>query len=73
MTAEEIKQLAESQWEECNSCDENDKNMWINGFIIGYINARIDIVDNKIEVNRKKIAEILIAGNPCKDIIINDK
>lgn len=33
---EKIKQLAEELWEGCHGCDENDKNMWINGFIKAY-------------------------------------
>ena len=36
LSRQEITNLAEGQWESCNSCDENDKYFWINGFIHGY-------------------------------------
>jgi hypothetical protein len=45
MTRQEIEQLAETQWEGCHHCDENDKYFWINGFIIGYMQARIEYLD----------------------------
>ena len=60
MTRKEIEQLAETQWEGCHGCDENDKMFWINGFIIGYLNARVDNIEEKIESQRNKIADILI-------------
>jgi hypothetical protein len=60
MTTKEIEQLAETQWEGCHGCDENDKQFWINGFIIGYLNARVDNIEEKIESQRNKIADILI-------------
>jgi hypothetical protein len=60
MTTKEIEQLAETQWEGCHGCDENDKQFWINGFIIGYLNSRVDNIEEKIESQRNKIADILI-------------
>lgn len=36
-TLQEIRQLAERMWEGCHGCDENDKQMWINGFVTGYL------------------------------------
>lgn len=39
MTLEEIRKLAEKQWEGCHGCDAYDKQMWINGFISGYLIA----------------------------------
>ena len=60
MNVEEIKQLAESAWEGCQGCDENDKYFWINGFTIGYLNARVDNIEKQIEMSRDKIADILI-------------
>jgi len=60
MTREEIEKLAESAWEGCHHCDENDKYFWINGYVIGYLNARINNIEEKIEVQRDKIANILI-------------
>lgn len=66
MTTEQIKELAETQWEGCHGCDENDKYFWINGFIQGYINARVDIIDDKIKSSQDKIADILISGSICE-------
>jgi hypothetical protein len=68
VTTKEIKQLAESAWEGCHHCDENDRYFWINGFMIGYLNSRVDNIDNRIETSRNKIADILINNvNPkCK-------
>jgi hypothetical protein len=60
MKVEEIKQLAENAWEGCQGCDENDKYFWINGFTIGYLNARVDNIEKQIEASRDKIAEMLI-------------
>lgn len=37
LTLQEIRQLAERQWEGCHGCDETDKQMWINGFVTGYL------------------------------------
>jgi hypothetical protein len=62
MTRQEIEQLAETQWEGCHGCDENDKMFWINGFVIGYLNARVDNLEEKIELGQKKIADLLING-----------
>jgi hypothetical protein len=60
MTRQEIEQLAETQWEGCHHCDENDKYFWINGFIIGYMQARIEYLDKQTESYQKKIANLLI-------------
>jgi hypothetical protein len=60
MTRKEIEKLAESAWEGCHHCDENDKYFWINGYVIGYLNARVNNIEEKIEVQRDKIANILI-------------
>ena len=60
MTTKEIRKLAESAWEGCDGCDENDKYFWISGYIIGYLNARVDNIEEKIESQRNKIADMLI-------------
>jgi hypothetical protein len=62
MNREEIEKLAESAWEGCHHCDENDKYFWINGFIIGYMQARIEYLNKQTESNQKKIANLLING-----------
>jgi hypothetical protein len=60
MTAKEIEQLAETQWEGCHHCDENDKYFWISGFVVGYLNARVDNLEKQIGASRNKIADMLI-------------
>ena len=63
MTVEEIKKLAEKAWEGCHGCDENDKNFWVNGFVMGYLNAEVKNIENKIEKHREKISDLLINFN----------
>jgi hypothetical protein len=60
MTRQEIEKLAESAWEGCHHCDENDKYFWISGYVMGYLNARVDNIEEKMEASRAKIADILI-------------
>jgi len=47
MTRKEIEQLAESAWEGCHHCDGNDRQFWMNGFMIGYLNAQVDNINNE--------------------------
>ena len=47
MTRKELEQLAESAWEGCHHCDENDRQFWINGFMIGYLNAQVDNINDE--------------------------
>jgi len=60
MTVEEIRKIAEAKWEGCHGCDENDRHFWINGFVIGYLNAEVNNIDDRIEKHREKISDILI-------------
>ena len=48
MSTNQLRQLAEKAWEGCHHCDENDKHFWVNGYMIGYLNARVDIIDERI-------------------------
>jgi hypothetical protein len=51
----EIEQLAKTQWEGCHGCDESDKYFWINGFVHGYLNARVDNLNrmnNKMNIHK---------------------
>ncbi len=41
-TLQDIRRLAERMWEGCHGCDETDKQMWINGFITGYITSKTE-------------------------------
>jgi hypothetical protein len=63
MTVEEIKKLAEKDWEGCDGCDENDKYFWINGYVMGYLNADVKNIEDKIEKHREKISNLLINFN----------
>jgi len=37
MTLEELKQIAEQCWDDCDGCTEQDKQMWVNGFVTGVL------------------------------------
>jgi hypothetical protein len=37
MTIEELKQVAEQCWDDCDGCTEQDKQMWVNGFVTGVL------------------------------------
>jgi len=37
MTLEELKQVAEQCWDSCNGCTEQDKQMWVSGFVTGVL------------------------------------
>jgi hypothetical protein len=60
MTRQEIEKLAESAWEGCHHCDENDKNFWMNGFMIGYLNAQVHNIEERIETQKNKIVDSVI-------------
>jgi hypothetical protein len=60
MTTKEIKQLAENAWEGCQGCDENDKYFWMNGFMIGYLRAQVNNIDEQIKARHNNIADVLI-------------
>ena len=66
MTVNKIRIIAENSWESCDGCDEVDREMWINGFVHGYLNARVDNVDNRIETVQNKIADLLINDDNCE-------
>ena len=40
ITLKEIRELADQTWEGCHHCDDMDKQMWINGFVSGYLIAK---------------------------------
>ena len=47
ITIEEIRRQAEKEWTPCHHCDETDKQMWINGFITGYLTSNFNETYNK--------------------------
>ena len=38
-TLKQITELAKSMWEGCHHCDETDEQMWINGYVHGYLTS----------------------------------
>jgi hypothetical protein len=44
ITLEQIRKIAEQTWEGCHHCDRHDKQLWINGFISGYLIGQDDIL-----------------------------
>jgi hypothetical protein len=62
LTIDEINKLAEKRWEGCHHCDENDKYFWMNGFMMGYLEAKLEDVDDKIKTNQDNISDMLING-----------
>lgn len=45
LTLEDLRRLAESEWEGCDACDGNDKGFWTGGYIAGVLrNAGLDIL-----------------------------
>jgi len=60
MTRKEIEQLAESAWEGCHHCDDNDRQFWMNGFMIGYLNAQVSNIEERIETQKNKIVDSVI-------------
>jgi len=37
MTIEDLKQIAEQSWEGCDGCTEQDKQIWVSGFVTGVL------------------------------------
>jgi hypothetical protein len=62
LTIDEINKLAEQRWEGCHHCDENDKYFWMNGFVMGYLEARVEYLEDKIKTEQDKIVGMLING-----------
>jgi hypothetical protein len=42
LASDYARKLAEKQWEGCHHCDETDKQMWMNGFVAGYLNSLVE-------------------------------
>ena len=61
---EHITKLAEKQWEGCHGCDESDKNFWMNGFMTGYLTAKVECNEMEIKRRQNEIAEAIMADRP---------
>ena len=53
VTLEEIRKQAEESWTPCHHCDQYDKEMWINGFVTGYLNGQEDTVIKRKDIYPK--------------------
>jgi len=67
----QIQKLAEQQWEGCHGCDESDKNFWMNGFMTGYLNAKVECNEMEIKRRQDEIAEAIMADISKWKTIIN--
>ena len=56
LTLEQIKILADEMWEGCRGCDDMDKYMWTNGFVIGAI-SMLGTPLSEIEARMKEMDE----------------
>ena len=51
---EKLRKKAEDAWTDCDSCNSNDKSMWINGYIVGALANQIELpTDEEIERQSK--------------------
>jgi hypothetical protein len=47
---EKLRKKAEDAWTDCDSCNSNDKSMWINGYIVGALANPIELPTDE-EIN----------------------
>lgn len=52
MNVEELRKKAEASWEGCQGCDENDKMMWVNGYIKGALSNQVELPTDE-EINKE--------------------
>jgi hypothetical protein len=43
MSIEELKNKAEKAWVDCDGCIQDDKEMWINGYLVGALSNQIEL------------------------------
>jgi hypothetical protein len=43
MSIEELKNKAEKSWVGCDGCSQDDKQMWINGYLAGALSNQIEL------------------------------
>jgi len=50
MNIEELKNKAEQAWFSCDGCSQDDKQMWINGYLVGALSNQNELPsDDEIE------------------------
>ena len=57
---EKLRKKAEDAWTDCDSCNSNDKSMWINGYIVGALANQIELPSDeeiKEEVSKLKFSK----------------
>ena len=47
MSIEELKNKAEEAWVDCDGCSQDDKQMWINGYLAGALSNQIKLPSNE--------------------------
>jgi hypothetical protein len=43
MSIEELKNKAEQSWVDCDGCSQDDKQMWISGYLAGALSNQIEL------------------------------
>jgi hypothetical protein len=54
LTLQEAKELAEITWHGKNIYNENEKRLWINGFVMGVLTLQIKHLDTMIDAIKKE-------------------
>jgi len=50
MSIEELKNKAERYWVECDGCNQDDRQMWISGYLAGALSNQIELPsDDELE------------------------
>jgi hypothetical protein len=58
MNIKELKNKAEQSWDGCDGCSQDDKQMWINGYLAGALSNQIELPsDEKIIEQLKSIGD----------------
>jgi len=52
MSIEELKNKAEKSWVGCDGCSQDDKNMWISGYLAGTLSNEIELPSDE-EIEKK--------------------
>lgn len=62
---EKLRKKAEDAWTDCDSCNSNDKSMWINGYLVGALANQIELPTNQeIDLQIEKTIEGQFMGYP---------
>ena len=62
MNIEELKNKAEQAWVSCDGCTQDDKQMWINGYLAGALSNQIELPSDE-EIENKCIGVFAISNS----------